>query len=54
MMTFSEASKDVINPLKVVDKAYIIEFHCTIREVEIKRCSGGLFLVRFADSGGEI
>ena len=40
--------------MKVGDKAYIIESNCTIREVEIKRCSGGLFLVRFTDSGGGI
>ena len=35
--------------MKVGDKAYIIESNCTIREVQIKRCSGGLFLVRFTD-----
>ena len=40
--------------MKIGDKAYIIESNCTIREVEIKRCSGGLFLVRFTDSGGGI
>ena len=40
--------------MKVGDKAYIIESNCTIREVQIKRCSGGLFLVRFTDSGGGI
>lgn len=51
MKMFSETSKDVINPMKVGDKAYIIESNCTIREAEIKRCSGGLFLVRFAASG---
>ena len=51
---FSQASKDVINPMKIGDKAYIIESNCTIREVQIKRCSGGLFLVRFTDSGGGI
>ncbi len=40
--------------MRVGDKAYIIESNRTIREVEIKRCSGGLFLVRFTDSGGGI
>ena len=40
--------------MKVGDKAYIIESNCTIREVQIKRCSGGLFLVRFTGSGGGI
>mgnify|MGYP000941206743 CR=1 FL=1 len=40
--------------MKVGDKAYIIESNCTIREVQIKRCSEGLFLVRFTDSGGGI
>lgn len=40
--------------MKVGDKAYIIESNQTIREVEIRRCSGGLFLVRFTDSGGGI
>ena len=54
MKMFSETSKDVIIPMKVGDKAYIIESNCTIREVQIKRCSGGLFLVRFTDSGGGI
>ena len=36
---FSQASKDVINPMKIGDKAYIIESNRTIRKVEIKRCS---------------
>lgn len=40
--------------MKIGDKAYIIESNYTIREVEIRRCSGGLFLVRFTDSGGGI
>ena len=40
--------------MKVGDKAYIVESNQTIREVEIRRCSGGLFLVRFTDNGGGI
>ena len=40
--------------MRVGDTAYIIESNRTIREVEIKRCSGGLFLVRFSDNGGGI
>ena len=45
MKIFMEVSKDLINPMMVGDKAYIIESNRTIREVEIKRClmsrSGG-------------
>ena len=54
MKIFLEVSRDLANPMMVGDKAYIIESNCTIREVQIKRCSGGLFLVRFTDSGGGI
>ncbi len=32
--------------------AYIVESNRIIREVKIVRCSGGIFLVRFPDTGG--
>ena len=37
--------------MKVGDTAYIVESNRYVREVEIRRCSGGMFLVRFADTG---
>ena len=40
--------------MKVGDTAYIVESNRYVREVEICRCSGGMFLVRFTDSGGGI
>ena len=35
-------------------KIYIIESNRIIREVKIVRCSGGIFLVKFPDTGGGI
>ena len=35
--------------MKVGDTAYIVESNRYVREVEIRRCSGGMFLVRFTD-----
>lgn len=40
--------------MKPGDTAFIIESNRLIREVEIIRCSGGLYLIRFKDSGGGI
>ena len=40
--------------MKVRDTAYIVESNRYVREVEIRRCPGGMFLVRFTDTGGEI
>lgn len=40
--------------MKVGDIAYIVESNRHVREVEIRRCSGGMFLVRFTDTGGGI
>ena len=40
--------------MKVGDTAYIVESNRFVREVEIRRCSGGMFLVRFTDTGGGI
>lgn len=36
------------------DNAYIIESNRIIRPVRILNCSGGLYLVKFLDSGGAI
>lgn len=36
------------------DKAFIIESKRLIREVEIVKFSGGLYTLRFTDSGGGI
>ena len=40
--------------MKVGDIAYIVESNRFVRKVEIRRCSGGMFLVHFTDSGGGI
>lgn len=40
--------------MKVGDVAYIVESNRIIREVKIVRCSGGMFLVKFSDTGGGI
>lgn len=40
--------------MKVGDIAYLVESNRIVREVEIRRCSGGMFLVRFTDTGGGI
>lgn len=40
--------------MKVGDTAYIVESNRYVREVEIRKCSGGMFLVRFTDTGGGI
>ena len=36
------------------DNAYIIESSRIIRPIQILNCSGGLYLVKFLDSGGAI
>ena len=36
------------------DRAYIIESNRFIREVQIVKYSGGLYLVKFPDTGGGI
>ena len=40
--------------MKPGDIAYIVESSRIIREVTIVKCSGGLYVVRFNDSGGGI
>lgn len=40
--------------MKVGDIAYLVESNRIIREVEIRRYSGGMFLVCFTDTGGGI
>ena len=40
--------------MKVGDTAYIVESNRYVREVEIRRRSGGMFMVRFTDTGGGI
>ena len=40
--------------MKRGDNAYIIESNRIIRPVRILNCSGGLYLVKFLDSGGTI
>lgn len=36
------------------DTAFILELNRAIREVRIIKCSGGMYLIRFTDSDGEI
>lgn len=40
--------------MKAGDTAFIVESNRLIREVEIKSCVGGMYLIRFKDSGGGI
>lgn len=40
--------------MKSGDMAYIVESNRIIREVVIVRCSGGMYLIRFNDTGGGI
>ena len=40
--------------LKAGDTAFIVESNRFIREVEIKSCVGGIYLIKFKDSGGGI
>ena len=37
---------------KAGDTAFIVESNRFIREVEVRSCSGGIFLVKFKDNGG--
>ncbi len=39
---------------KAGDTAFIVESNCHVREVEIRSCSGGMYLVKFKDNGGGI
>ena len=39
---------------KAGDTAFIVESNRFIREVEIKSCAGGMYLIKFKDSGGGI
>ena len=34
------------------DKAFIVESNGTVREVNVIRHSGGMYLIRFAEGGG--
>ena len=36
------------------DKAFIVESNRFIREVEIRSVAGGMYLIKFTDSGGGI
>lgn len=40
--------------MKVGDTAFIVESNRAIREVIIVKCAGGLYLVKFKDTGGGI
>ncbi len=40
--------------MKAGDIAYIVESNRIIREVEIKNCAAGMYLIRFIDSVGGI
>lgn len=41
-----------MSKFRVGDTAYIVESNNLVREVTIKRCSGGFYLVQFENSGG--
>ncbi len=40
--------------MKVGDTAYIVESNRNVREVKVIRSSGGMFLIKFSDTGGGI
>ncbi len=40
--------------MKAGDTAYIVESNRFVREVTIVRCTGGIYLIRFNDTGGGI
>ena len=40
--------------MKAGDTAYLVESNRFVREVEILRCNGELYVVRFKDTGGRI
>lgn len=40
--------------MKPGDRAFLVESNRAVREVTIVRCSGGLYLIRFNDTGGGI
>lgn len=37
---------------KAGDTAFIVESNRIIREVQIKSCAGGMYLIKFEDGGG--
>ncbi len=37
---------------KTGDRAFILESNRIVREVEGERCSGGMYIIRFAEGGG--
>ena len=39
---------------KAEDTAFIVESNRIIREVEVRSCAGGMYLLRFKDSDGGI
>lgn len=39
---------------KVGDTVFIVESNRFIREAEVRSCAGGMYLVKFKDSGGGI
>ncbi len=39
---------------KTGDTVFIVESNRFIREVEVRSCGGGMYLVRFKDNGGGI
>ena len=40
--------------MKAGDTAFIVESNRIVREVEIKSFAGGMYLIKFKDSGGGI
>lgn len=39
---------------KAGDQAFIVESNRIIREVQVRSCAGGMYLVKFLDTGGGI
>lgn len=51
---FHEYGRTNVVRFKIGNIAFIVESNRIIREVKILRYSGGLYLIRFTDSGGAI
>ena len=39
---------------KAGDQAFIVESNRIIREVQVRSCTGGMYLIKFPDTGGGI
>ena len=50
----TEVGEYLMAKFKVGDKAFIVENNNRIREVEVRSASGGMYLIKFPETGGGI